>query len=428
MRTKLIITAIAVAILSAACRSEIFNSSNPAAPALRDVPAVRLGFRYEPDVPAPTLAPRPEDGLNAAVRVDFDGNRSADLLAKTVPSPDGKRFLVAYSREGDMSNTFRLDMYGADGKFIRRVSPDSMAVDFLDSIVWSPDSTAVAFVAITRSGGSSLSSALPVTNPNSPPDLGSNSNSNTALPDPTPDPAVQTTPGPAAPPNVLTFRTEQIYICSAEGTETRPLTQTENLIYFHFVWSPDSSMLAALATRLDEWRYLMAVANQNGEKFVPLGRPRVIERNGRERPLDDSPTKVHPVWSPDSAKVAVAFDKPAQIRIYDAVGNAPTQAAIPLLNPLRLSSFAYDRAKESQSDPNSNVAPVIDSNTNQDMSTIPDEKTLVSFQPIIGLDWSIDNNLYFQTGYVREYVNSAEDRFSSLRWHRLILSPGTVQK
>jgi hypothetical protein len=31
--------------------------------------------------------------------------------------------------------------------------------------------------------------------------------------------------------------------------------------------------------------------------------------------------------------------------------------------------------------------------------------------------------LYFQTGFVREYKNAAENRHSYLRWHRLILSP-----
>ncbi len=423
MRTKLIVLA-ALAAISGACQSNIFKQSNVTPAALREVPSVRLGFRYEGDVPAPATANQnvQADELNPAVRADFDGNRASDLLAKTIVSPDKKRVLVAYSREGDIRDTFRLDMYAADGKFIRRVSPDIMAVDFLDSIVWSPDSANVAFVAITRSGGSILSTSSPAANSNSSvPSVDSNTNTNAALPEATP-PIEPTTPTPVPPPNVLTFRTEQIYICSAEGTDVKPLTQTENLIYYYFVWSPDSSMLAALATRLDEWRYLMAVANQSGEKFVPLGRPRIIEKNGRERPLDDGTTKVHPVWSPDSAKVAVAFDNPAQIRVYDAVGNAPTQAAILLRNPLLISSQAYDRAKDSQADPNSNVAPVVDPNAAQDITTLPDEKTLISFQPIISLDWSLDNNLYFQTGYVREYVNSSEDRFSSLRWHRLVLS------
>ncbi|MBK8812551.1 MAG: hypothetical protein IPN69_17715 [Acidobacteria bacterium] len=225
--------------------------------------------------------------LNPAVRADFDGNRSADLLAKTIISPDNKRTLVAYSRAGDLPDTFRLDMYGADGKFLRRVSPDSMAVDFLDSIVWSPDSTSVAFVAITRSGGSSLSTMPMSSNSNSTvPAL--DLNSNTALPV---EPTAEATPAPAPPPNVLTFRTEQIYICTAEGTDVKPITQTENLIYYYL--SGRRTVRCWPRSRRDStngatW---MAVANQAGEKFVPVGRPRIIEKNGRERTLDDSPTK-----------------------------------------------------------------------------------------------------------------------------------------
>jgi hypothetical protein len=420
MGMKLAAVLAAAVFVGSACQSGIFKPTTGNAPSLREVPSVRLGFRYEGDVPPPAVPVSAADELNPAVRGEFDGNRSSDLLARTIVSPDKKRILVAYSREGDMPDTFRLDMYSDDGKFLRRVSPDTMAVGFLDSIVWSPDSSSVAFVAVTRTGGISLST-LPTPS-------GTNLNSNVSPADPnsnsapaSPDPVAASTPGPP-PPNVLTFRTEQIYVCSAEGSDVKPLTQTENLIYYYFVWSPDSSTLAALATRLDEWRYLQALANQGGEKFVPKGRPRIIEKNGRERPLDDALTRVHPAWSPDSAKVAVAFENPVQIRVYDAIGNAPTQAAIPLRNPLLISSQAYDRAKDAQADPNSNVAPVVDPNAAQDVTMLPDEKSLVSFQPIIALDWSVDSNLYFQTGYVREYVNSAEDRFSSLRWHRVILS------
>lgn len=405
------------------CRPAGIKQPGGAASALREIPSVRLAFRYEPDVPAPA-DPNPQasgDALYPPVRADFDGNRSADLLARTIVSPNSKRVLVAYRRTGDAENTFRLDMYADDGKFIRRVSPDSMAVDFLDSIVWSPDSSTVAFVAITRTGGGgSLTTPVANTNSNANTTPGEG-NSNTTVAE-TPEPEVSGTPEPPAPPNVLTFRTEQIYLCSSDGTDVKPITQTENLIYYYFVWSPDGSMLASLASRLDEWRYLMAVSAQNGEKFVPAGRPRIIEKNGRERTLDDAWTKVKPVWSPDSSKVAVAFDKPIQIRVYDAVGTAPTQAAIPLRNPLLISSQAYDRAKQSQTDPNSNVAPVIDANANVDVTALPDEKTLVSFQPIVLLNWATEDNIYFQTGYVREFENSSEDLFSSLRWHRLILS------
>ena len=126
----------------------------------------------------------------------------------------------------------------------------------------------------------------------------------------------------------------------------KPLTQNEGLIYFYYVWSPDSSSLAALAARFNEWRYLQFSAEQKGEVFIPIGRLRLIEKSGRERRLDDAPTQVRPVWSPDSAKVAIAFDK--QVRIYDAIGETPTQAGIVLRNELLKSSQIYDQQQQLQ--------------------------------------------------------------------------------
>lgn len=416
-----------------ACQNNIFQQANVSSTALRDVSAVRLNFRYEADVPAPSdnTAAGQADEVNPAVRIAFEANRASDAIVRTIVSPNNQRILVAYSREGDLNNTFRLDMFGADGSFIRRVTPDLMAVVFPQSIVWSPDSTAVAFSAIAREGGASLSSLPPTavsnTNTNS---ANSASNSNTATNTadiPTTEIPAPIVPQGDAPPNVLTFRTEQIYIATSEGTDVKPVTQNEGLIYYYFAWSPDSLMLVCLASAFQEWRYLQFQAAQKGEHFVPLGRPRIVEKNGRERRLDDNLTKVHPVWSPDSAKIAVGFDQ--QIRIYDAIGDVPTQAAIPLRNQLLISSQEYDRLKSSEeqaANVNANIEAISPVNTNQPITTLPDPATLVSFQPIINLEWSAENILYLQTGYVREYVNASENRYSSLRWHRLILSPQTV--
>jgi hypothetical protein len=320
-------------------------------------------------------------------------------------------------------------MYGADGRLIRRVSPDSMAVDFPDIIVWSPDSTTVAFVAIAREGGLNSLVPLPVTN--------SNSNSNGAVPGSSPassnsntnantEPVSTPVPPPPtgdSPPNVITFRTEQIYICNSEGLDLKPITQNEGLIYYFLVWSPNSAMLACLAATAQEWRYLQMQADRANEVFVPIGRPRIVEKNGRERRLDDSLTGVHPAWSPDSAKLAVGY-LTQQIRIYDAVGDQPTQAAIPIRNSLLFSSQAYDQRVNAEQ--NTQLAP--DANTNPapnpaaPSSTLPDESTLVSFQPTIALEWPLDGELYFQTGFVKQYKTGDGAR-SSLRWHRLILSP-----
>jgi hypothetical protein len=248
------------------------------------------------------------------------------------------------------------------------------------------------------------------------PDVNSNVDTNT----------VATPAMPAAPTGILTFRTEQIYICNAEGDGAKSITQNEGLIYFYYVWSPDSSMLAALASTAREWQYVQFRADTNGEIFVPLGRPRVVEKNGRERRLDDAMTRVQPVWSPDSGKVAVAYD--TQVRIYDAGGTAPTQAAIPLKNALLLSSQAFDQQQQQKlTSDNSNSggetpAPSA-ANSAAQGSTLPDENTLVSFNPIIALAWPGDAELYFQTAFVKRMKNEADSVMSFPRWHRLIFSP-----
>ena len=296
------------------------------------VPAVRLNFRYEADVPPPNQnAAKPQD-RNAAIQSDFDQNRPQELLDKTLISPDKKRVAAVYHRMNDVNSEFRIDMYLPDGRLLQKVTPDTMAVHFPDTIVWSPDSTTLAFVAVTRTAqveGNVAPTPPPIVN-----EL--NANSNTETPAATPSSAPQAT--------VLTFRTEQIYLCDAEGGALKPITQSEGRIYFYYVWAPDSSTLAALVTTTPEWNAGQAQALSKKELFVPVGRPRLVEKNGRERLLDDALTQVRPVWSPDSTKVAAAFD--TQIRVYDAVGNSPTQAAIPLRNQLLISSQAYDKELE----------------------------------------------------------------------------------
>jgi hypothetical protein len=238
---------------------------------------------------------------------------------------------------------------------------------------------------------------------------------------------------PETPTGILTFRTEQIYICSADGAGAKAITQNEGLIYFYYVWSPDSRMLAALAATAREWQYLKYQADEAGAIFVPRGRPRIVEPNGRERRLDDGLTSVQPVWSPDSAKAAVAFDK--QIRLYDADGTPPTQAAVPLRNALLLSSAAYDKAQAQSLNADANVntgdtaantdaAADADANANsQQPTTLPDEKTLVSFNPIVALVWQTDDQLYFQTAAIKLMKLETDSATSFQRWHRLILTP-----
>ncbi|MCY7345810.1 MAG: hypothetical protein LH614_06265, partial [Pyrinomonadaceae bacterium] len=348
---------------SGGCRQTVFQTpANNAPTTLRDIPALRLNFRFETDVPAPTVAsPAPTEERNAAVQADFDANRSQELLDRTLTSPDQQRVLAVYHLPQDLPSEFRLDMYRADGKLLRKITYDGMAVHFAETIVWSPDSSAVAFVAMIRAN---QPIAAPLPNGNQ-----ANTNANAAanttakttnanLENTNADANAAVNANVAAPPNVdapkpvLTFRTEQLYLVNSEGADLKPLTQNEGLIYFYFVWSPDSAALAALAATYQEWNGLQYQADARLERFTPQGRPRLVEKNGRERRLDDNLTMVRPVWSPDSAKVAAAVDR--QVRIYDAIGNAPTQAAIPLRNQLLISSKAFDENLQRQEQGNVN--------------------------------------------------------------------------
>ena len=401
---------------------------------LKDVASVRLNYRYEADVPPPELAKRPAEERSPAVQADFDQNRLNELLDKTVVSPDGKRILAVYHQPTDTQSEFRLDMYSSDGSLMRKITADAMAAHFPDTIVWSPDSSTVAFVATTRTVSNAAPTPTPAAGDIIQPPVELNANGDPeANPEGTATPAPPSTP--AAPSNILTFRTEQIYICNADGDGVKPITQNEGLIYFYYVWSPDGSMLAALAATGREWQYLELQANDRKEQFVPVGRPRVIEKNGRERRLDDGLTAVQPVWSPDSAKVACAFEH--QVRIYDSRGDTPTQAAIPMRNNLLISSQAYDREQQSKlaAEPatNQNVNANGNSKANANANAapapslpptaLPDPNTLVSFNPIIALAWPTDDQLYFQTAYVKRMKNEADSVMSFPRWHRLILTP-----
>ena len=401
---------------------------------LGQVPAVRLNYRYEADVPPPTEPAKAQtEERNAAVQSDFDQNRLDEILDKTIASPDGKRTVAVYHRLNDLPSEFRLDMYSADGKPLRKMTSDLMAAHFPDTIRWSPDSASVAFAAMVR--GVQTEPESEGQQPPEPPSLSnSNSNVNNSNVDPEANAADDVNanvnagapagePTPAAPTGILTFRTEQIYLANADGEGVRPVTQNEGLIYFYYAWAPDSSALAALASTQREWQYLQFRAESNGEIFVPVGRPRVVEKNGRERRLDDALTAVHPVWSPDSAKVAAAYD--TQARIYDAGGTAPTQAAIPLKNQLLISSQAYDREQQQKLEAantgvDMNQATV---NTNQTASTLPDEKSLVSYNPIVSLAWTADELLYLQTAFIKRMKKEADSVMSFPRWHRLVLTP-----
>lgn len=454
---------VCLVILAASCQRADFGGSETVAPAaLKDVPALKMNFRFETDVPAPpeTNQQNVAEEKNAAVQADFDQTRPLETLEKTLTSPDKQRILAIYRQRDDTPNEYRLDMYSSDGKILRKITPNGLAVHFPDVIVWSPDGNNIAFVGMTRLAQAANPAAAPnadvnsAVNSNTAADANLSANTNTETAganvnteanlnaDANVNIAAPPAPATETPSNILTLRTEQIYICNADGADLKLLTQNEGLIYFYFVWSPNSSALVALASTWKEWQFGQYQAEMRGEIFTPTGRPRLIERTGRMRLLDDNLTQVQPVWSPDSSKIALAFDK--EIRIYDAAADNPTQAAIPLRNPLLMSSKKFDedlQRKESEQansagNTNANVNINTGANANagaptpnmpQDVNTLPDETTLVSFNPVVQLEWTEDKTLYLQTGYIKELKDAANSTRSYLRWHRLLLSPQAVK-
>jgi hypothetical protein len=444
--TKIAAVTAFISLIIAGCGKNPLASKEVAPVKFRDVPAQRLNYRFEPDVPGPDakLTPAMIQKRDAKVQADFDANRSQEILDRTIASPDKKRVAAVYRQVSDDTAEFRLDIYSPDGKLVKKVTHEEMAVHFPDTIVWSPDSQNIAFVAMVRSVEGMVPAVPDPLKGKGPEELkkeeaeantseaNASEDSNAAVP-------VEDDSSKEAAKDVITFRTEQIYLCSSEGTDLKPLTKNEGLMYFYFVWSPDSSAIASLATSITEWRVRQARMTGAGEVFVPEGRPRLVEKNGRERLLDDYATTVRPVWSPDSAKVAVAFDK--QLRIYDASGERPTQAAIPLNNDLLLASKAWEEKKKKEEGPGSLAVP--DANTNavekpkepelpananvqKSTTTLPSAESLVSFNPIVLLEWPEDSMIYLQTAYVKNFLDSAESVTSFARWHRLILSPQPV--
>jgi len=356
--------------------------------ALRDVPAARLAFRLEPDVSEevlpPTLVSGAPDEPLAPIKQDFDTRRKDEALLRTVPSPDGQRALALYDPGGLPSDEFKIDLYAADGRFLRNLLPENLSGAFLTTAVWSPDGQWIAFI------GRKTEKPQPTPTPLDElpmPTAPSGDNTNAAA-----TPTVQ----PLLPP-VQMFKTEQVYLCDRDGFNLRPLTTREGLVYFSLAWASDGHALAALACTEAE---LAARINEN--KLL-AGRPRLIDRNGQERLLDDQLMDALPVWSPDAAKVATASD--TDVLIYDAAGEQPTGARLSLHDPLLTASTAYDAQKLSKGG---------------QVSAVP-----LSLNPIVRLEWTQPETLLVQTGFVRIYQNNEEVR-RYLRWHVLHLSPQAV--
>ena len=355
---------------------------------LRDVPAQRLAYRFEADIGIPaelqTLEPNEKLG---SIQADFTVRRPDDALLRTVASPDGQRALALYGTEDEPSPAFHIDLYATDGRFLRNLIPPTLSCVFPETVAWTSDGNFITFIAHKR--------VKPAPTPTPPIELA-------------PEPDLFPLPSPSVAPAfapVAAFNTEQIYVCNRDGYDLRPLTAREGLIYFYYWWAPDNHALVALACKENEWE-----AREKSFR-LPAGRPRLIAIDGNERLLDDQLTETLPVWSPDSSKVATAFE--TDIAIYDAANNKPTQARIPLRDTLIAASITYEEKNaigKKKSDDNKDEAEP--ARTSQGPPP--------SFNPIVRVEWPSPETLYLQSAYVRVYTNETINTFQ--RWHRLLLS------
>lgn len=380
---------ILISLLAAVAGCQAITDRQNARPlVLRDVPAQRLAYRLEADTGAPPeVSSENSNEKLATIQTDFSTRRPDDALLRTVPSPDGQRALALYGTENEPSPAFRIDMYAADGKFLRNLIPPSLSCVFPETVAWSSDGNFITFIA--------HKSVQPAPTP-TPPGREPVAEPEVPLPSPSVAPAF---------PAVAVFDTEQVYICNRDGYDLKTLTAREGLIYFYQSWAPDNHALVALACKEEEW-------NVRERAFkLPAGRPRLITLDGTERLLDDQLTECLPVWSPDSSKVATAFE--TDVGIFDAATNKPTQARIPLRDALIAASFIYQE-KTSSGKKNDNDKKSSEAGTQQ--VSVPS-----SFNPIVRVEWPSPEKLYLQTAYVRIYPNEVINTFQ--RWHRLTLSP-----
>lgn len=392
--SSLVLTILSVLSLVLSCKS-VVDRQDVRPRILRDVPAQNLAFRLQPDVsPPPDLKLDDSTDKFAAVQNDFNTpKRQNDALIRTVVSPDGRRVLALYGTDDEPGSAFRIDLYNSDGQFLRNMIPPTISCVFPETVSWSPDGSFINFIAHKRS--------VPAPSP-------------TPLEDAVPDPNASPLPSPSVAPvfaPVASFNTEQIYISNRDGDDLKPLTSREGLIYFYFVWAPDGHAMVALACKEDEWN-----ARERQYK-LPAGRPRLIEPDGKERLLDDSLTDALPVWSPDAAKVATAFD--TDLAIYDAASAKPTQARLRLGEQLISASVVYEEKtaiSKAEAAKNSNAkAPSSSPTPTSTQPSIP-----ASFNPIVRLEWLSPERIYFQTAFVRLMPSEAINTFQ--RWHLLNLS------
>lgn len=385
--SPLIITILATLISAGAACTTITQRQEVRPLVLRDVPAQRLAYRFEPDVAIPPgVNTEDTDDKIEGIQLDFNTRRQDDALVRTVRSPDGQRALALYGTADAPSQEFHLDLYAADGRFLRNLTPPDLACVFPETVAWSPDGNFITFIA--------RKAVTPTSIPTPPP------GASTPVPE-----FGEATPMPSVAPAfaaVALFSTEQIYICNRDGYDLKPLTSREGLIYFYAAWAPDNHALVAMACKESEWDA------REREFKLAAGRPRLLTPDGKERLLDDELTEALPVWCPDSSKVATAFE--ADVMIYDAATTKPTQARIRLKDSLIAASRIYEERNSGGKKNDDNAG-----GGNPDPSAIP-----ASYNPAIRLEWTSPEKLFFETAYVRLLRDGPITTFQ--RWHLVPLS------
>lgn len=367
---------------------------------LRDVPAERLAFRFEPDVAEEKLPEylrreETEGPAATAIRTAFETGRPEEALIRTVVDPSGMRALVLYGTNSTDTD-FRIDLYNSAGGFIRNVLPPDLTGVFPEEVAWSPDGGAILFSGVRTQ--TPQATPDPLDTAPAPPDLTQTPPGTTdALPTPTTAPVI---------PSTQTFRTEQVYVGDRDGYNLRPVSAREGLIYFKLAWSPDGQRIAALACKEDEWDEQRRAGNPHA------GRPRLITLEGQERLLDDRPTPVKPAWSPDGSKLATAFEY--DVAVYDAAGGQPTGAGLTLRDPLRAASTEYDARVFKKGEP---AAP----QAAQTPKPQTGEADLISLNPFIRLEWVEPETIYAQTAFWHFYGDEEVKNYK--RWHVLHVSP-----
>src|SRR5215210_7976481 len=153
MKKRLGATLLAAALCTASgCRSVRETAGLSVVPkSLRDVPAERLAFRFEPDVaeeglPEYLRRDEPEEPA-AAIRTAFETQRPEDALIRTVVDPSGQRALALYGTS-ETDTDFRIDLYNTTGQFIRNVLPADLTGVFPEEVEWSPDGSNILFSGV----------------------------------------------------------------------------------------------------------------------------------------------------------------------------------------------------------------------------------------------------------------------------------------